>query len=58
MFLVLTYVLMSLLVAFLLLGVVALLTREPKVARMSFLASGVLFGFSVLGLIAASLWTT
>ena len=55
MIIVITYVLLSLFVAFLLLGVVAHLTKEPKVARWSFLASAVLLGASVLGLVAASL---
>ena len=52
---VITYVVMSLLAAFLLLGLVAWLTRELKVAKMSFLASGMLLGLSVIGLVAVSL---
>ena len=55
MIIVVTYVLLSLFVAFLLLGVVASLTREPKVAKMSFLASGALLAVSILGLTIASL---
>ena len=48
-----TYVLLSLFVAFFLLGIVAWLTKEPKVSRLSFMASGVLFVISILGLLAA-----
>ena len=55
MIIVITYVLLSLFVAMLLLGIVAHLTREPKVARMSFVAAGVLLLLSVLGILAESL---
>lgn len=54
MILVVTYVLLSLFVAFALLGLVAHLTQEPKVSRLSFIASGVLLALSVMGLVAAS----
>ena len=55
MIIVITYILLSLFAAMLLLGIVAHLTREPKEARMSFIAAGVLFALSVLGIIADSL---
>ncbi len=48
-----TYVLLSLFVAFFLLGIVAWLTKEPKVSKLSFMASGVLLVISILGLLAA-----
>lgn len=48
-----TYVFLSLFVAFFLLGIVAWLTKEPKVSRLSFIASGVLLVISILGLFAA-----
>jgi hypothetical protein len=55
MVLVVTYVLLSLFVAFVLLGVVARLTAEPRVARLSFLVAAAFAALSILGLLVDSL---
>jgi hypothetical protein len=55
MVIVVTYVLLSLFAALFLLGVVAWLTKEPKVSRMAFIGSAVLFALSIAGITIDSL---